>query len=406
MFIILLVLVFIFLFKMRYHENIITLDFRSFYFGSRVLMDGDNIYEQDNLKKKAEEVGIDDGVYPYLYTPHTAFYLIPIASLSPNWAHKSWLLIMILMTLLLYALLLKITLKSLDDKTIKAHTSFILITLLFFAIQAFASNIRCGQINILVLASIVASIYLSLSEKNQIWAGLALAPAILIKTTPLGLLVYFLLNKQFKVIIGAIIGIITLTIPLLFFQNSLNAIHDFIEFSRFLGYGSQIPDLFDISVATNCSINGFWARFGFAEGRIRFMTYLSFIVLAIPLVFCHLKYRKREVYKLLLLPYLIFMTIGSPVTYVTHTIFIFPGLLLWAKHLIDKGSWKKIIITLVLAMLVSASWPFKYNHYGINYFLFRSLNLYFLLIIYILSLVSIFRECAMTHCNTSKLKHP
>lgn len=93
---------------------------------------------------------------------------------------------------------------------------------------------------------------------------------------------------------------------------------------------------------------------------------------------------------LLVLPYLIFMIIASPLTYLHHVVLIYPGLLITAWLIMPRekrGSYVLLAVMLGLAFIASTDFPLLYNRLQINGGILSSVNLYALLILFILGLV-------------------
>ena len=97
----------------------------------------------------------------------------------------------------------------------------LLIAFLFFA--PFVETVALGQVNPFALVTILGSFYLS--ERGRDWlAGLGLGLAIVLKTSPILVLVYFLLVRKRKVFVSGLLSLTLLTAAtaLLFSSEVLN----------------------------------------------------------------------------------------------------------------------------------------------------------------------------------------
>ena len=143
----------------------------------------------------------DSPYYPYaigtsfIYHPFVLLILLPFAWLPANVGAIIWLL----MSVAAYA-------ASIYYLTGEWKRWYWVL----FLFLPFVENLFVGQINTLILLSLV--LCLRFSQSNQpIKAGLFLAAAIVIKLTPIILILYFLATRQWRVVAMALIGLALMT---------------------------------------------------------------------------------------------------------------------------------------------------------------------------------------------------
>lgn len=368
--------------------NKVPLDFRSFYYAGKAYSVGANIYNHKNLNFIAQQSGDRGYVYPYLYPPALAFYLSPLSNLEKEKAGSVWrfLTAACIALLVVMSTYVCITLFHTPDKKILLiyGGSIALMTTL-----PFYNNLKMGQINCFVLILVLLAVIQASVYKRQFVAGLIIAPAVLIKLTPIGFLVYFILQKQYKVIYGLLIGALIIIVPTLIADNGLQNWQAFFYFSSTTGYGKTIPGLFPAASLPNFSVAGWAARLATQLSSVNIIT--TAILGTLGLILCIRHYQLRRTSKgiLLLLPYLILMTIGAPVSYLHHVVFIYPGILISSVTLLQSKHSLRIpllIGLLTLTLIASIDFPLYYKRMGIDAPLFQSLNLYALLGLFFIGL--------------------
>jgi hypothetical protein len=130
-------------------------------------------------------------VVAYIYPPLLAFILIPLTLIPPYIVKVIWFFLNIFLIYLSFKLLLN----TIDQKNINIFTlSFFSI---FFTLRFFMDNSNLGQINIVILFLCGLTLYFFTLRKDFL-AGIFLASAIVIKVTPIFLLLYFVFKREFK----------------------------------------------------------------------------------------------------------------------------------------------------------------------------------------------------------------
>lgn len=150
------------------------------------------------------------GLNPYFvenfaYPPPVLFIFYPLSRLPIFWSQIIWTFVSL--SSLIFAL--KYIFKVVDWKPTKNEI------LIIFSLSILSFPVRwtfgLGQINFLFLFFIVLTYYFSIKNKN-VFAGICLGISVILKMTPLLLLFYFLIKRRFKIIIAALITIVSLLI--------------------------------------------------------------------------------------------------------------------------------------------------------------------------------------------------
>ncbi len=207
---------FIYLFKLAPIFGHIMTDFRSFYFAGAAYFGGGNIYDIGYLRSFAADMGYGDLIiFPYLYPPPLAFYMTQLSHLGARAAAWLWGQLSVISGVLALLASVGLCLSLLGREVVKKRFCLLLLSRLLFLLLPFDNNLMMGQVNLVVLAFIGVAMVQSLVYRRDLLAGLLLAPAILIKVTPAGLLLYFIMIRRFKVIYGVLLGAVVFGVPAL-----------------------------------------------------------------------------------------------------------------------------------------------------------------------------------------------
>ena len=264
-----------------------------------------------------------------------------------------------------------------------------LLAFVLFYMLPFDNNLIMGQVNIIVLTFIAAALVRTLVHSHDLVAGMLLAPAALIKITPAFLLLFFLLDRRWRAIPGFALGLALLIFPTFLIEGGGQAWLDFFDFGSTISYGKTIPGLLPAAGLPNFSLAGCLARSIQNQTMVRVFTWVLLFALFALLVFQHVRLAGKRSRVLLLLPYLVFMTIASPLVYFHHVIYIYPGLLITVWMLVhdsSRGSVLPLALALGAGLMASIDFPTLYNAFHINAGILRSLNLYALLSLFCLGL--------------------
>lgn len=350
----------------------VSIDFISFYLASRGFADGLNIYDFESIKglaanyeelnEMAERFSVETPVFPYLYLPVTAFYMMPLAGMSIGGASMVWLL----MSLVLYGATMVMLIKlapimvHMGDGE-KGSYKVLLWALFISYVMPFKQSLFFGQVNTFTLTLIVAALFLVFHRKSELMGGVVLAAAALIKVIPGILLLIFLARRSKRVLVGFLVGAVAIAAPSLVTSKGIANWSNFVSFSPAMSHGSQIPGLFPPSEVFTFSIAAFYARLIDNPSIVRVLSLVSILaLLALLLSQCGWLRTKTQV-GLFLMPCLVLMIISSPVTYVHHIVFIYPGVLFCVLYLLTKeGKSSRLLVSSIMILLTVASLPLPF----------------------------------------------
>lgn len=376
--------------------DVISTDLRSYYFAGKAVVDHGNFYDVKYLNTLCREAGINV-VFPYLYPPFLAHVIFPISYLPPSHANKIWSLALCIFVAIAAWLAIHLANiyqreNSLVKKSENKYIAFVFAVSLLF-ILPFRNNVNLGQVNVFLLAFILVSLILFFKKHYRL-AAFFLSLSIIIKVTPAILLFYFLVQKQYKVIVYTSLFLILLTS----LSIAIGGAESWKWFFRFLpemSYGKEIEGITTLEHPVYFSITSFIMRVvGKDQQLVSLLTYFINITLFLLI---YLQSRKLKTPELLLLPLLILMVIASPVTYLHHFIFILPGLVYFLLYIFYNfsGYEKKLYlgIALLLTLLLSIDFYAYYRSWvGIKLFMFFariflfSFNLFFTMLLFVFSL--------------------
>ena len=367
----------------------IPVDFKSFYLAGKGLLALGNVYDFAYIDGLAKSCAIPETVYPYLYPPVMAFYFAPFSRLSPLAASHLWELLNLMLYVFIIAQSMRLASVLTDRKDDQNRTPLILLSGILFLALPFDYNFIMGQSNAIVLALIILSLIQALERGHDAWAGFLLAPAVLIKITPIFLLVFFLVNRRFRTLLGFLGGLILFTAPMLFFKAGVSAWGHFLEFLPALSFGKTLPGLFPLSELANFSFAGFFARLTQDRTVARTSTYVLLFILSAALIYRHWKLSGKPGKELLLLPYFILMVLASPLAYLHHVIYLYPALLIVSYRLLClPGKSARVLLLLILgaALTAGVDLPHYYERLGAIPAVLKSVNLFMLVLLFFIGL--------------------
>lgn len=382
---------FVYLLKMAPTGGWMMTDFRSFYFAGIGFFEEGNIYDVRYLTDLAAGSGFQGRIFPYLYPPPLAFYMAPLCQLGARQATTLWVLLSVVLGVLIAVISARLSCTLRDRQVPEKNHILPLLSLLLLVVLPFDNNLKMGQVNIAVLAFIAVAVVQSLVYKRHLFAGLLLAPAIMTKVTPLGLLLFFAMNRRYRTLCGCVVGCVAFAAPTVVSSGGLKTWKHFLDVTGAMGYGKTVPGLFSPASLSNFSVAGCAARFAPNEQVVGLATLTVLAVLGFALLFQHYRLRQKGVGEFLLLPYLVLMIVGSPLTYLHHVIYIYPGLLLCSWIALIRGGrlgWVLFISLIGLTGVASIDFPLLYDQLGLHSTVFRSLNLYALLGLFVLGLIA------------------
>jgi len=268
------------------------------------------------------------------------------------------------------------------------------IVLLFLVVLLlpYRNNLFMGQVNLLVLFCIILSVFFA--ERNAcILSGCALSIAILIKISPVVLLLYYGLRKMFGVILYTGLTVIIL--------SALSALvlgpEPYVWYFNFLphmSFGKHIPGLFPPSSLANFSISGWLLRIvpGVSPAFLSTLCWSSIGVCTALYVLMSFPLQMHINSTMLLAPAMYLMILASSLLYLHHVVYIVPAVFLVLYYWSQKGHVGHIAFVVVFITLAGTDFPLLYRHIHFPVELMKfasSVNLYALLLLFIHSIYTV-----------------
>ena len=181
------------------------IDFYVYYIAAAGFQQGLDVYALTNSgwEQLAKTLNVPCYAFPYRYPPLLAVMVMPLLSLPPRLAGFVWTLISATMAMSAGALLAL----AWPGDTKRLTVAWVLMGL-FVPIL---TTLYAGQANILVLFAVAFAIWFFTKER-PVEAGLFLALGIMWKPMPALLLAYFLWRREWRVVAGALVGLICLSL--------------------------------------------------------------------------------------------------------------------------------------------------------------------------------------------------
>lgn len=176
-----------------------SVDFLGNYIAALALRQEKPLYSVETHETIAASVGIMDAPM-YGYPPIVALLLQPLLSISPDAAALVWFGVNTVLLVIGIGLLIKQS--NLWDY--RMRVALLLLPMLFIPVLM---NLYVGQLNILMLVLIVLA-YLAFVRKHPCVCGVLLAFVTWLKIWPLALIGYFFWKREWKVVLGGVVGLI------------------------------------------------------------------------------------------------------------------------------------------------------------------------------------------------------
>ena len=177
-------------------------DYTVFKVAGQALLDGSSIYDAKNSR----------GWY-YVYPPPFAILMVPFAKMSVALGALIWYLLEVA-SLYFAAKMAFSLIKPLTLSPINKNRHFFLFALsIGLALPVMVTGAMRGQTSAFVILLIVASFYFCARQRHLL-SGTTLAAAVLIKVTPITLLIYFIVKRQWKVLQATVFAMIILGVAL------------------------------------------------------------------------------------------------------------------------------------------------------------------------------------------------
>ncbi len=339
-------------------------DFASFYYACKAASQGGNMYDANYLDSLAARDYVANHVLPYLYPPFFAVVAKPLASLFPTTAQQVW----DFLAVALFCLVVRFVMLTPSDaaapgtaRSISMMETIVVGAFCYALVRLlpFTTNLDFGQINFLVLFFLAASFYVIFNNKSEILAGAFLSVAALIKVTPALFALFFLVKRKWKALNSFLLSSFAL-IGLSVLLGGGQPWQQFLAFLPDLGYAKNVSGGFHPSIPANISVAGFFLRLLPGEGpTIRFLTMSVLAILFGILVYKHLKYRNETNDYAMVLPYLLLMILASPVAWMHHLVFLFPGIVFTLRAIWVGKERRLRWVFLVLLMVFGAVYDFQ-----------------------------------------------
>jgi len=195
------------------HNN----DFECFMIGGRAILNGEDIYEVRTEQRERW----------FAFPQWFAMFMVPFELMGYTAASIAWPLLNL--AALAGSCYWCLKLARGPDAPVRWP---LLIVPALLVLRPLDSNFGNGQVNVLILALTCLGLYLY-QKRRDTWAGVSLAAATLMKVTPALLIVYFAWKREWRVVIGAAIGAIVLTlivpVPLFGLRGGFDGTRKWIE---------------------------------------------------------------------------------------------------------------------------------------------------------------------------------
>jgi alpha-1,2-mannosyltransferase len=296
------------------------IDFRTYYAAWLTVRAGGDVYDFGQVTAAAGRAALGT-TNPYLYPPVLSHLLRSLAAFEPTTAQTVWWWTGLL-AFGISAGILAAEVRRQNDApwpTVLMLGAFLVLAL------NLRNTVDTGQVNLFVTALISLSLTAHIRRKDAA-SGALLAVAGAMKVTPLLLLLPFVAARRGRAVVAAVLGCAGVFV----LSVAAGAWPGWLAFWRLapkLGHGARIPGLFAPDTLWNYSLAGFFARCFHSEAWVRGWTYGVLLALLIPLVAVSYRARGKRALLLSFAPWLAWMTLASPLTYVHHMVFLFPGAL-------------------------------------------------------------------------------
>lgn len=176
-----------------------SLDFLSYYVGASAIQQGRTLYTQETHESVSASIGIRQ-VGRYLYPPTFAILIRPFLLMSPYAASLLWFFVNVGLLLIGVGLLL-------SQSKLRDHRAKAALLLLPVVFTPALMTLYLGQVNILIFLLIVL-VWRTFVHGRRYTPGVLLALSAWIKLWPLVLVGYFIWKREWKVVAGALLGLL------------------------------------------------------------------------------------------------------------------------------------------------------------------------------------------------------
>lgn len=236
-------------------------DFKAYFVASRLLEQGENIYDLELQREETALIGFDPDLTYYLYPSLLATLLLPISHLPIHQAALVWNTVNLLFLIAIVWLLTQTF--DLRNRLALHYPWFVL---LFFLAAPTTIALRIGQANIATLFFVTLCLWADQRGADKL-SGFALALATLLKIFPIVLLIWFLWQKKYRTIVWFLFfgALLIVTNALFMAATGKFILVDWHYITNVL------PNLQPPSQYDNHALSGFLYRFNIASPLIRSM---------------------------------------------------------------------------------------------------------------------------------------
>jgi len=350
-------------------------DFKCYYAVSKMLTDGNpEIYDNSISFSYLDDVGLT--MIPpgrVTYPPCFYFMMTPVTYLSLEKSANMWailkypliIVISVLLSLLIFEKEKRIWLKVIAT---------VVIALAIYAFSPTLDDIICGQVNLHLLLLLVSVIFFYRKDW-QILTGILLGLIFCIKLISILIIVYFLINKKWKVVIASIGTFFVISLPVIFlcgtriYRDYISTLPDSIRLNlNYLNMSMLAKILYYLDYF---KIN-FPNRFVY----IKFVYYLFVLTVLIITFYFLVKYKKKND---IFLDFSILITttiLISPIIWAYHHIWLFIPMgyiayrIIYGEESVGLKMWETVILLITyfpLAIFDGMSGSYKYAWIGLMF---------------------------------------
>ena len=255
--------------------------------------------------------------------------------------------------------------------------------LALFLLLPFRDTLAQGQVNVLALVAIALALWLEESGRPRA-AGLALAPAVLLKVMPAVFALRWLARRRLSALAGLGAGILGLTLVSLAAGGSA-LWASYLRFLRALAAGVPPPGLPALDALYNVSLSGFCARL--LPPALAVPAVIVIVLLLMALVLrAAARADTPAAEHAALLAVLALLVAAPPLAYRHHVVLLFPGALLFLMDARRERAHARAAVALLGLLLAGVNFPGRAFYAQLDAAggaarLLTSLNLYGLLLL-------------------------
>lgn len=235
------------------------MDLPSYYVAGLLTLNGKNPYHPVMLGMTAQSLGLDKPIYPYIYFPMIALIFMPLALMNYSTVQILWFLVCQGFFWLSVGLIIHLIRTAGCAGTVPARTRNLIVMGICGISYPLVVDYQNGQVNTLILFFAAAWLVLMM-KRSDVFAGIALAVACMIKPQPLILLPYLLFIRRFRATASAAIAFAGGTVVTAWIIGWKNFIYYLTEVLPTFGMARTSFPPIPVYVPPNQSVYGYIAR--------------------------------------------------------------------------------------------------------------------------------------------------